>query len=80
MALKSEDVQGLLDALETAMYHGTPDHEMGLRKVLAKLGIKNAYSGVTFGAGMAIEGLSATLKNITFDMKNLQQWKTDGGK
>lgn len=69
--------KALIDALEAGMYWGCPKHEVGVRRVLGRLGIKSAEvnDGLIGGKALKMESLEATLKNVTFDDASLKLWK-----
>lgn len=69
-------IKELTAALEAGMYSTAPTPTTKLLDVLAKLGVKSARrSPLTVGGALQMEGLSATLKNITFDDSKLKLWK-----
>jgi hypothetical protein len=70
-------IDALSKALEVGLYGGCPTHEVGMRKLLEKLGIKSAWHGrsPSFGMPLQVEGLDAMLKNVTFDDKDLKLHK-----
>lgn len=74
-------MKSLMEAMEMDMYNGWPKHEIGMRKLLGKLGVKTALEGRAFiGGALQIESLDAVLKQVTFDETSLKRWRADGGK
>jgi hypothetical protein len=59
----------LIKSIETEMFYGS--HRDCLKSFLYKLNIKSAnrFSGLKF------EGLSATLKAVTYDTNHIKLWK-----
>jgi len=66
-------------SMEVDMFYGNKDTyaKSKLARLLGKLGIKSAREwNQRYGSPgpLHMESLDATMKNITFDMKDLKQW------
>jgi len=63
------------DLEESLYFGGAPRHEVGLRVLLKRFGIKTVEAATWYGSPLAAESIEAVMKSVTFNMDTLTKWK-----